>query len=509
MDTPSPWSVLGRRLRSHLEDERGLSLVLALLVTAALTLSTASLTVLVTSNETAFGRDRQEARAFNVAEAGLSYAMSYLTTFDDGEAATGVTVGSSASPKTFSLDGTNNGTWWAQKASQDTWRVWSTGAVGKVTRKLYVEVTPNAVVTTTQSSFAWHFGLFVASANGCTNFVGSSAVTMSVWAAGDLCLSGGQSILEPSAIGPQKIDLYVGKKLYIGGGSTVGRSSRRINSATIVGGCETNKPQICSQPNKSSVWARDNASCPSPPATDDDGNVLPCGYGSGASSLTKPAVYPQTEYDRGDWANRDCSIGSFTFDTDGVRNTSVGTTTIFTASAYDCTVWDRARVKKIGRLAWNPTTRALTIDGTVFLDGNLAFGNNTYGNYSGFGSLYVNGSVTTNGGSALCGPGATAAGSECVGSWSGTLGAMTIVALGGWKMTGNAEFNVAAYVVGNYDDGGSAKVTGPIITDTAKVHGTSDTTDVSDPPPGSPGGPGRTVTTNWRAKSGTWQQLPN
>src|SRR5512132_3902530 len=90
-----------RRLRSLVRDESGTSLVLALLVAAALTISTASLTSLVTSNETSFGRDRQEARAFNVAEAGLNYAVSYLTTFDNGEAAIGSKVGI-PSPRTYS-----------------------------------------------------------------------------------------------------------------------------------------------------------------------------------------------------------------------------------------------------------------------------------------------------------------------------------------------------------------------------------------------------------------------
>jgi len=67
---------------------------------------------------------------------------------------------------------------------------------------------------------------------------------------------------------------------------------------------------------------------------------------------------------------------------------------------------------------------------------------------------------------------------------------------------------VLAYVVGNYDDGGSAKVTGPIITDTATVHGTPDTTDVTDPPPGMPGAAGFTSSTTWAVAHGTWRQVP-
>ena len=266
---------------------------------------------------------------------------------------------------------------------------------------------------------------------------------------------------------------------------------------------------ICSQSSKSSVFARPNPPCPVPPATDASGNTLPCGYGSSASSLTKPAVFPQTEYNKGDWSHPVCSTGSFTFDNDATRNTSLGSFDILSAAAFDCEIWDPAHTQSISRLSWNPTTHALFISGVIYLDGNLSFGNNSYANYTGFGTIYVNGNVTTNGGASLCGPGAVAAGSECTGEWQGSLGAITIIALNGWSMTGNAEFNVAAYVVGNYDDGGAAHVTGPIITDTAKVHGTSDTTDVNDPPAGTPGASGDSVTTNWRAKSGTWRQLPS
>ena len=117
------------------------------------------------------------------------------------------------SHRSFSLDGTNNGEWWAQKTAADTWKVWSKGTIGKVTRNLYVEVTPNAVITNTPTSYAWHYGLFVASSVGCTNFVGNSDITMSIWAAGDLCLSGGQIIKEPSSVGAQEVDLYVAEKL--------------------------------------------------------------------------------------------------------------------------------------------------------------------------------------------------------------------------------------------------------------------------------------------------------
>ena len=80
-----------RRLLERARDERGVSLVLSLLIVAALSISTAALATLITSNEHAFGRDRQETLAFNTAEAGLNYSISYLaqTTDPNGSAAIG------------------------------------------------------------------------------------------------------------------------------------------------------------------------------------------------------------------------------------------------------------------------------------------------------------------------------------------------------------------------------------------------------------------------------------
>ena len=66
------------RRHRFVEDDRGIALVMALLIVAALSISTASIATLVTSNEHFFGRDRQETLAFNTAEAGVNYAIATL-----------------------------------------------------------------------------------------------------------------------------------------------------------------------------------------------------------------------------------------------------------------------------------------------------------------------------------------------------------------------------------------------------------------------------------------------
>jgi hypothetical protein len=485
------FSSIAGLVRKAVSDERGVTLVMVLVMVAALTMATASLSALVISNTKAFGRDRQQARAFNVAEAGLNYAISRLTTYDPtGSLAVNSTIGSPDTPQLFTLDGgLGNGGWWAEKIAPNVWTVYARAIApnGSLSRLVAVDTSTNTTVTNVQASAAWGYGLFVASPSGCATVVGSSAVTMPVFIKADVCFQGSAGIAEPYSSGPKRVTVYVGGKLTTGGGATVGTSSRSIISATVVGGCNGGSAAICSNSSFSKVYADS--------------------YSSAPSSLVKPPLYLQDTYDSGRWSTPVCSVGSFTFDNDAVMNRSTSGFDLFPSTSYDCTVVDGAG-NPVGRLAWNAPAQALTVAGVLFLDGNLTIGGGTHATYTGNGAIYVNGSVKTNGNSALCGPGAAVNGSQCDGLWDATQGALGVVATNGWTMSGTAEFNILAYVVGNYDDGGNAKVTGPIITDTAKVHGTSDTTDDPSPPPGMPGSPGYTSSTTWKVMHGTWRQLP-
>ena len=60
-------------------------------------------------------------------------------------------------------------------------------------------------------------------------------------------------------------------------------------------------------------------------------------------------------------------------------------------------------------------------------------------------------------------------------------------------MSGNAQIDVLAYVVGCYSQTGTSYVTGPVTTDQGVMSGTPKHTDVLNPPPGTPGGPGQTA----------------
>ena len=498
----------GRRLvlgvRERLSDESGLALALALIVVVALSVATASMITLVTSNQTAVGRDRQEERAFNIAEAGLNEAVSYLSTQDT------LSI-SSVAATNYTLDN-GSGQWWASKTATsstvDTWTLYAQATSGSAKRKVSVKLAANKSVISTPASGVWGMGFFVADPTNCAALVGTGTVQISVFAAGNLCLNGNQQITEPTPSTPS-VYLYVGGQVQLSGSNAaIGTNSAKIAQANIVGGCTMNgNAKICSNSGQSKVYANN--------------------YLSSAQSLSKPPVDAAGIYAGGDWNHPVCSTGSFTFDGNGTRDSSVGNITLLPGSAYNCTVYkttSHVAGNEMGSMSWNPATKALTVSGTLYLDGNLVMtGGNA--NYTGFGTIYVNGRVAISGNGTVCGPGATSSGSVCTGKWNGALGVLAVVVAnsGGvsgvtsgsctspaaWSMSGNAEIDVLAYVVGCFQQSGTSYVTGPVTTDQGLISGTPTHTDIPNPPPNVPGASGSTTTASWgHVVPSSWRQMP-
>ncbi len=483
-----PATTLISRLRALALEENGVALVLALAVAASFAISTTAIASYMVSNESAAGRSRETMRALSVAEAGLNNALSVLSQQDpSGTQAVGSTLGSTS----FTLDG-GSGTYSATKTGALEWTVSSSGVSpnGSVTRNLELKVAATTTTTGTTASAVYGWGFYVASTSGCTSSSGNSTLQISVWVANNLCLSGNQVISEPGT-GSGTLSVYIGGRLTASGNARIGSASQRIASFTAVGGCNFNGNVICSNSAQSKVYA--NA------------------YSSTPSTLTKPTVDPAGVYASGNWNAPVCSVGTFTFDNNATRNASLGTVALLQNLArptFDCTVFNPSGTNVVGRLAWDASARLLTIDGTIFIDGGLSFSGNEQVRYQGFGTIYANGSVSSSGNTAVCGPPSTPSGSTCTGTWNPSTGALQIVALNGWAMSGNSEMGIIAYVVGHYTGSGNAVVTGPVITDTASLSGNAEFTPVPTPPPGAPGAATVTQTVgSWHVVPGTWRQL--
>ena len=139
-----------------------------LIIVAAMSVSTIAVIQLTTSNERAFGRDREVGRATNIGQTGLNYGVSYMQSFlaaNDaaGQLPVGSQVGTSASPKfSGSIDG---GTmqWYATKVDASTWTIYASAVspTGAVTRRLSLNMGGTATPTTSTTSaspvYAWGY----------------------------------------------------------------------------------------------------------------------------------------------------------------------------------------------------------------------------------------------------------------------------------------------------------------------------------------------------------------
>jgi hypothetical protein len=123
-----------------------------------------------------------------------------------------------------------------------------------------------------------------------------------------------------------------------------------------------------------------------------------------------------------------CATGglpSSTFDNDTVQNGTNASFELTPGSSYTCVSQNGSST---GQLSWNASTKQLTVNGSVFLDGNLTISQSAQ--YTGTAVLEVAGTVTFNGNATqLC---ATAVNPCNFNAWQGSSGnnsMLTLVAL--------------------------------------------------------------------------------
>ena len=393
--------------------------------------------------------------------------------------------------RTFSIDG-GSGTYSATKTSGLEWTITATGVSpnGRVTRNLELKLDGTQSTQSTQQSPVYGYGFFVNSTTGLHDDRRQLA-------------GPGLGLRQERPLPHRQRDHHaagrheqhahrVRRREVHGDGEPVRRiPTQKLQSFTAAGGCvRQNSNVICSTSSQSKAYA--NA------------------YSSTPSAVTKPTADAAAVYASGNWHSPICTVGSFVFDGDTTLNASLGSVDLLQSNSrpsFDCTVWNPSGTTQIGRLAWDLTTKVITISGTILIDGGLSFSGQSSARYTGFGSIYANGLVTTAGQAAICGPPAVPLGSSCTGNWDPAQGALAIVGLNGWSMSGQSEFNVIAYVNGAFSATGGAVVTGPVIADTATLSGNGKFASVTTVPPGTPGAASSVTTTTWKVLPGSWRQL--
>ena len=201
------------------------------------------------------------------------------------------------------------------------------------------------------------------------------------------------------------------------------------------------------------------------------------------------------------------------FDNDSTMNNSLGTVDFLNFGSFDCRYYD-SNGDLVGRLKWqtgDPGT--LTIDGTIWIDGNISFSGQNNATVSGRGTMYATGTVGFSGQAKLCET--PTSGNPCLGNYNADDNLIVLVAYNngshsttGFSLTGQNTFEGVAFTNGVLNEGGNATLHGPVIADTATMAGNGDTRTIIDPPDGAPGAGYDEVSTETGADTAEWADVP-
>jgi len=447
-------------MSKRLRQEDGIALVMALGITVVLIIFVASMISYTSSNSRAATKSSADLMATQYADAGLNAAYSIIVNqnvISGGNPAAANLLGcngvngaadangpsncATPSPKVIcvtmsgcasgdagsaSVYGFYSGTSQATYNSvvvvpQGTWLLMSSGYARNPQGTTIVKTTTALVTLSALNSGAvaavWNHMFITAplTTNVCAVDFGGNNMTITdpLYVIGNLCISGSNTTIQETV--GQPIDLMVGGKLVLSGsGSKAGTDSTHpLTSGIVLGGCTTVSVS-------SSTTACDSGSY---------------SYWVGTKDTFIPQDAPEMQSAdiTNDYNNSDpgpkhaCAsggLGPTTFDTDTTVQNSNATFELLPNSTYTCVSVSPGT----GVMSWNNSTKTLTINGNVYLDGNLTISQS--GTYTGTGVIEVGGTITFNGNAtALC---ATSPCNTAVNAWQGTSGntsMLTLVAL--------------------------------------------------------------------------------
>lgn len=438
----------GWLVKRVLSEESGFALVLALAMVVALGTTVGSVAYYATSNFHSANQSKGAQSALSLAEAGLNLAYSTL------ENAPNPSMASAVSP-TPVADTPMPGGFVTYFGSYDsTSKTWTLTGVGKavdqtrpgqlIVRYAHGRAHVGTATVGSKNNAVWNY-VYADSTSTCTTIGNSVNVNVPFYVKGNLCMAN-------SAI----VTSYA---LQVGGTVTmtspqnsIGSASSPLHEAHIGGGCSTDGVNYVSPCGANQrVWAGTV-----------DANPLPLSKppvdlaGTAASAPLGPA--------------HGCTVGSLPwggFDKDSnPTNLSLGTINLVPKNTpYDCKALDSSG-NVIGELGWDGTT--LTIAGTIYLDGNISFGQQNNVVYKGKATIYASGSITLGQQTTVCGV------AGCGTNWDTSKNLLAWVAgqqcpangseSDGMSIQNYSTFQGAIYTVCDYREGNNATVWGPIVS---------------------------------------------
>jgi Tfp pilus assembly protein PilX len=423
-----------RKLRRHVSREDGVALVLALGLSLSLGIVGTTALVYTSENERSSHYSKATKTTQALAEAGLHYAYSTLynsptPTMPGAVPSTTVAVNGG----TVTYSGVLNGETWTLSGVAHLPN--PTGSA-ELVRSVKGKVSVGSSQQGSSNNAVWNY-VYADSLASCTTLGNSVNVNVPMYVRGNLCLQNSASFTGST--------LQVGGTVQLLNSATIGFSGDKVDEVHIGGGCR--------------LGSSGPFTSPCGPAQKVYGTVVD----ASPTGLTKPPVDLAGWYQNAQpGPMHGCTSGSFPggFDNDTTMNRSRPTVNLVPSTAYDCSVTNGSEV--VGRIAWNPNTKALTIAGTIFFDGDIEFGNSAEAFYSGKATIYTSGKITMRNSTKVCGA------ASCDSNWNATQNLLAFVAGSstdavGISVENSTMFQGAMYAVNDYSEGNSSKVWGPII----------------------------------------------
>ena len=436
-------------LTRRLAGERGIAMVMSLGMSSVLAISGTSAVLYTTGGERAANRSKAELRAQSLAEAGVNYAFATLYNASDP------TLSGAVPPRSQQLDGGTVEYYGTLDQATNRWTLTGIGRVANpnpnsadVVKIVRGRARIGSSTHGSDNNAVWNY-VYADATSGCMSVGNSVNINVPLYVRGNLCLSNTANMTGYS--------LQVGGTLSLSNSSRVGTSDAsaasddpgnpQVHEAHVAGGCRLGTSGAFTSP--CGPAQRVYSEVPA------DSNPVP---------LTKPPIDLEGWYQNSHpGPMHGCTTGSFPggFDNDSVMNHSRGPVTLNPSTAYDCQVLD-AQGNLVGRIAWNPTTKALTILGTIFFDGDIEFSNSSQVYYSGRATIYSSGKIQLRNSTQVCGS------PTCGEAWDPLQNLLAFVAgtsteATGFSVENFSTFQGGVYVVNDYIEQNNSTVWGPII----------------------------------------------
>ena len=453
-----------RKLIRRLTPDAGFALVLALGVVTTLTIAGTSAMVYSTRNETAAHGSRARLSARSLAEAGINNAMAVLEGPNTNALTSAALPGTETTASKQAYE-TGTAYWWGEfDAATTTWTLHGKGVLrnpagqAQVVKYIRASTKIRGSLMQPANNPVWNYIVSLQTGSPCDMTLDNSMNMQSpLYVMGNLCLN------TPSEITAGPLVVKGSVKLDVN--TNIGTQAAPINEAHIVGGCSY----------KNGPWDS--------PCTSAD-QVFVTKFDTVAPPLTKPQLNLEYWYvNAAPGPRQGCTTSTGTppvFDNDAARNNSVTTVFNLTPPTLDYSCVTKNWVgETIGELSWNHTTKKLTVNGTVFIDGSakVEWGyQNVPIEYNGRATLYLSGTLLVKN-TKFCG-GLTSDGTNCdFANWNPNTETLVIVAAGsgGQLPAGDSIQVVSAYFQGglwgeyNIELDTTSQTEGPMIAGTEVI----------------------------------------